>query len=441
MVRRFIVWVFLAVLVSVAFANAQNLPDAPTPQGNVPKPRPAPTVEAPDPNSADPQGADPQQNAPQQSDSQKNDSAQQPAVNEQPPQPSPEVKTVPRGTAPQASGSDRDKLFTLVKPVNFVLVPVTVKDGSGHLVPSLGREYFKVYENGKLQKINFFSIDPFPISAAILIDVGMADIALKKVAETFPALVGAFSNFDEVAVYSFGNTVKKQQDYLAAQSEKITAALRNSGAIQGRGSGPMVLNPMTAGPSVNGLPADPANPISPTTSRPHEPSRVLNDAVLRAALDLGKRDRTRRKIIFVVSDGREDGSTASYADVLKVLLSNEVSLYAVAVDQGAIPVYEKLSKIRIPGQGYGNILPKYATATGGEVFPELTRAAIEQTYALITEQARNQYTIGYNAAVATSGTYRSIDVHVVMPGLKVRARDGYYPLPPSPQQTQEAPKP
>jgi VWFA-related protein len=164
-----------------------------------------------------------------------------------------------------------------------------------------------------------------------------------------------------------------------------------------------------------------------------EPSRVLNDAVLRAAVDLGRRDRTRRKIIFIISDGREQGSVANYSDVLKVLLSQDVSVYGVAVDVAAMPVYDKLNKIRLPRQGYGNILPKYAAATGGEIFAELSRDAIEQTYARITEVARNQYTIGYNAAPATSSTYRTIEVRVNRPGLKVHARDGYYPLPPSRQ--------
>jgi VWFA-related protein len=191
-------------------------------------------------------------------------------------------------------------------------------------------------------------------------------------------------------------------------------------------------SPMTAGPSVNGRPADPANPAPYARSRLNdEPSRVLNDAILRAAVDLSRRDRQRRKIIFVVSDGREQGSTASYSDVLKVLLSNEVAVYAVAVDAAAIPGYKQLGRIRFPRQGTGNILPKYSSATGGETYPEFTQSAIENAYAEVTEQARNQYTLGYTSPVSAAGTYRSIEVRVNQSGLKVYARDGYYPVPPS----------
>lgn len=416
--------------------NQQQLPDSPKPQADRPSfPTPNPTVPSrpvPSPNDSTPT----QQLPPSVAE----DAGGQPtAAPDQPNQSStqPEIRTVQQGRATSGDTPSREQLFTLTKEVNFVFVPVTVKDGSGRLVAGLTMQNFSIYENDQKQRIMYFTSDPFPISAAVVLDVGMADVALKRVAETFGALSGAFSQFDEVSIYSYGNTVKQQQDFVGALSDKVSLALRKSGEIQGRGSGPMVADsPLTAGPSVNGRPFDPSTPNPVTRTRSDEPSRVLNDAILRAALDLSKRDRTRRKVIFVISDGREQGSTASYADVLKVLLSNEVSVYAIAVDAAAIPGYNKLNKIRLPRQGYSNILPKYASATGGEVFTEFTQRAIEQAYAGVTEQARNQYTIGYTSptSVAAPGTYRSIEVRVSRPGLKVVARDGYYPLPTSRRQ-------
>jgi len=416
MFPRTLMLALLTPVLTAGMALAQELPDAPKPQGNVPPPKtapaPAPPTEAPAPDTAAPPAAD----------------TQQPAA------PSPAVSTVPAGSVPNAAGSDREKLFTLTKLVNFVMVPVSIKDTSGHLVAGLTHDNFSIYEDGRKQDVRFFTSDPFPISAAVLIDVGMADVALKKVVETFPSLVGAFSAYDEVGIYTYGNTVKMQQDYVAAQSDRVAIALRHAGEIPGRGSGPMIADsPMTAGASVNGRPVDPSQPVSPLTRnmRYDEPSRVLNDAILRAALDLSRRDRARRRIIFILSDGREQGSIASYSDVLKVLLSNEVSVYAIAVDVSAIPGYNKLAKVRLPRQGYSNVLPKYAAATGGEVFAELAQASIEKAYANVTEVSRNQYTIGYNAASTASAGYRGIEVRVNRPGLKVYARDGYYPLPPA----------
>ncbi|PYX77612.1 MAG: VWA domain-containing protein, partial [Acidobacteria bacterium] len=137
-----------------------------------------------------------------------------------------------------------------------------------------------------------------------------------------------------------------------------------------------------------------------------------------------------RKIVFVISDGREEGSEAGYSDVLKVLLTNDVSVYALAVDAAAIPGYRTLGSIHIPLFGYGNILGKYVSATGGESFAEFTRDSIESAYARVTEQARNQYTLGYTTRETAASDYRSIEVKVHRPSLEVHAKDGYYPLPP-----------
>ncbi len=204
--------------------------------------------------------------------------------------------------------------------------------------------------------------------------------------------------------------------------------------IEGLPSGPAVNdNPMTIGPSVNGRQfPDTGRSIPSMENRAYPESAVLNDAILQASVDLGHRDPTRRRILFIISDGREKGSTASYDDVKKVLLTNNITVFAVGADTAAIPLYDKLSRIRLPRQGYGNILPKYASATGGEVLAEFTRSAIENAYASLTEQARNQYTLGYYSnAPRSSMAYRSIDIRVNRPKLKVYARDGYYPVPPA----------
>ena len=69
------------------------------------------------------------------------------------------------------------------------------------------------YEDGVQQKITLFTSDPFPLSAAVVIDQGMSDITLKKVNQTFSALDGSFGPFDEVAVFTYGNTVNQRSDF------------------------------------------------------------------------------------------------------------------------------------------------------------------------------------------------------------------------------------
>jgi VWFA-related protein len=345
----------------------------------------------------------------------------------------PPVKTVPAGSVPKDADTGQDVGYTIKVTANLVLVPVTIKDNNGRLVAGLQSKDFSILENGTKQPLKFFTSDPFALSAAVVIDTGMPDVGLKKVQETLSALQGAFSQFDEVAIYTYSSTVGRVSDFTSIGNQ-LTAVLNEVKQYSGANNGPPVtsgpLGPQ--GPTINGRPVDyPVNPVS----TPPKIAHVLNDAILLAARDLAKRDRQRRKIIFVISDGREIGSTASYKDTLKVLLTQNITLYGVGVEGAAIPIYDRLQRIHIPKtgalMGYSDILPKYVSATGGgTVFSELTPADIERAYANAIGDARNQYTLGYSPKAGIGG-YRQIEVRVRNRGsdLKIYARDGYYPLP------------
>jgi len=350
-----------------------------------------------------------------------------------PPPPMPPIKTVPAGSVPRDADTGEDVGFTIKTITNLVLVPVMVKDNDGRLVGGLESKDFSVLENGQRQPLKFFTSDPFSLSAAVIIDTGMPDVGLKKVQETLSALQGAFSQFDEVAIYTYSSTVGRVSDF-GGVGNHLTAVLNEIKQYSGANNGPPVtsgpLGPQ--GPVINGRPVDyPVDPVS----TPPKVAHVLNDAILMAARDLAKRDRARRKIIFVISDGRELGSSASYKDTLKVLLTQNITMYAVGVEGAAIPIYDRLQRIHLPKtnalMGYSDILPKYVAATGGgTVYGELTQADIERAYANAIGDARNQYTLGYSPKAGIGG-YRQIEVKVLHHGsdLKVYARDGYYPLP------------
>jgi VWFA-related protein len=328
-------------------------------------------------------------------------------------------------------------LYKITTNVNQVMVPVMVKDDSGHLVGGLLPKDFSVFEDGVKQKTNFFTSDPFALSAAVIFDLGMPDSAVQKINQTLRALEAAFSQFDEVSIYTYSSTFAKVSDF-AASGRQVTATLNTLKSASGRNNGPPVtsgpLGPQ--GPIINGVPVN--SPVVPVVTAAKE-AHVLNDAILAAALDLGKRDRTRRKIIFIISDGREFGSKASYSGVLKVLLTNSIIVYAIATEGSAIPGYNKLGRLHVPGFGYSNILPKYTNATGGWLYTEFSRSAIEDTYSRALSDARNQYTLGYVARATPSTAYRQIEVKVDRPScessqrpcVSVYAKDGYYLVPPS----------
>ena len=121
---------------------------------------------------------------------------------------------MPQGGATQTPGSDFDKYsYTIRTNVNFVSVPVTVKDDSGRMVQGLTVKDFSVLEDDVPQRITFFTSDPFPLSAAIVLDLGMPDTAFAKIRNTLPALIGAFGQFYEISIFTYTNTGAKVQDF------------------------------------------------------------------------------------------------------------------------------------------------------------------------------------------------------------------------------------
>ena len=409
---------------------AQNIPDAPS------------AVQPPPPVPAFPKNQQPETKpAPNQ------DSSAQPQANQQQsdqgktaPPLMPPVETVPAGTFPrnQIDSGSSNELYKIPVSVNLVLVPVMVKDSSGRRVDGLLPRDFAVFENNKPQKLTFFSSDPIALSVAIVIDIGMPDVTVQKINQTYSALAGALSPYDEAALYTFSSTVSQVADF-TGNSDKLTAALNGLKLVRGGNGPPVLTGPMAAGPpTVNGAPV--GGPTIQPVNTPEREDHVLNDAILRAALDLSKRERTRRKVILVISNGRELGSKASYRDVLRVLETRDIQVKAVVVDTGSLPLFRQVDKIHLPdkegsdvpfvrGQGYSDILPKYSYATGGgDVLHELSRNAIEDAYAQITSETRNQYTLGYAPKpTAGSSAYRSIEVRVDYKHLKISAKDGYYP--------------
>lgn len=423
----------IAAVLSAQQQKPEDIPDAPSATRPIPPPpAPSPRGEAQGENQPDSSAPDASgtgvttgsQELPRSPNDVPGQNTGQPA-----PPPMPPIKTVPAGSVPKDQESG-EELYKISATVNLVLVPVTVKDADGRMVNGLQPKDFNVLENGQKQTLKFFTSDPFALSAAVIFDLGMPDVAVRKVQQTLSALQGAFSQFDEVAIYTYSTTAGRVADFTSV-GKQLTNTLNQVKSYSGTNNGPPVtsgpLGPQ--GPMINGNPID--APIAPVSTPPRV-AHVMNDAILMAARDLSKRERTRRKIIFVISDGRELGSTASFKDTLKVLQTQQITVYAVGLEGAAIPVYDRLQRVHIPKTrallGYSDILPKYVSATGGgNVYNELTAADIERAYNAAIGDSRNQYTLGYSSKGI--GGYREIEVTVRRPGVKVYARQGYYPLP------------
>ncbi|HWZ54452.1 MAG TPA: VWA domain-containing protein [Verrucomicrobiae bacterium] len=313
---------------------------------------------------------------------------------------------------------DQDSRAKIVETVSLVVVPVTVKNSAGELVTDLERGDFRVFEDGIEQPIAVFSADAVPLSAAILIDDDLKTSTAEKVQKTLETLAGAFAATDEVSLWRFDEVPEQVSEDFIGDNDKLLTSLKHvdlSSSFPGSGS-----YTMTAGPRVNT--AQPPGPATiPAEAQGHPNTKHIDDAIYAAAEQLQDRPHDRRRIIFLISDGQNaKNNTHKFDETKKLLLSQDISVYAVGVGEANLN-----RGITFLGN---NVLAKYAHATGGDIFyGGVSREHLEELYARVSEQARNQYTIAYSGAhTDRTKEYHTIEVRVRRPGLSLLTRDGYY---------------
>jgi VWFA-related protein len=357
---------------------------------------------------------------------------------------------VPSSLAPSNQGKDQiqtappemptagegvSAITTLVKQTTFVEVPVTVKDSKGKLVPGLTYRDFKVFENNTRVPLAVFTTDSFPLSIAFVIDQSLTSDVMAKVNNSLGAIQGALTSYDEAAVFTYSHMTQERTGFTGAQSARLPAVLALAKA-----TGSEMLVPINSGPfagcsiTQNGNCVDPnvqkggsAGGSAGWTMIPKE-IHTLNDAILAAAKELSTRPQERRRVIYVISDGKEYGSKATYKEVLRYLQTNKTAVYGTLVGDSARWGEGYISRLHLPFTMYDNLLAKYIMATGGSPDFETGVNGIERSYAKIAEEARNQYTLGYYShQPVIDGKFRKIEVRIERPGFEVTAKTGYYP--------------
>ena len=343
-------------------------------------------------------------------------------------------------TAPDlpAGGQGAAAVTTFRTQSNFVEVPFTIKDAKNQLVPGVSWREVRVYENGLRQRLSIFTVDPFPLSVALVIDQSLTFDEMTKVNNSLAALQGAFTPYDEIAVFTYNNGPRERTTFTAAQSARLSAVLEQS-KVTGRdpvfySSGPLSQNVnINNGAESNMMPlVNPSHGTSQsnTINVPRD-VHTLNDAILAAGKSLSKAGKGRRRLIYVISDGKEYGSTAKTKDVIKYLQTNRIAVYGTLVH--TLPQIKGeafLDRFHLPFEMRDNILPIYAAATGGQIDPEFRQRGIESSFARIAEQVRTQYTLGYYTHEPfIDERYRKLEVKVMRPNLTVISKQGYYPTP------------
>jgi len=273
--------------------------------------------------------------------------------------------------------------FRISVDVDLVVLHATVTDRQGGFVSDVKERGFEIYEDGVAQRIRLFRNEDVPVTVGLVVD--HSSTMWPKLAEVSAAartFVRSSNPQDEMFVVNF--------------NEKVSLGL--PGTIRFTDNTAELQQAIGAGPA--------------------EGQTALYDAIAKALEELqaGSRDK---KVLIVVSDGGDNASTHSLAQVMKLAAQSSAVIYTVGIfDQG--------DPDRNPG-----VLKHLAQATGGEAFFPGEIGEVVAICERIARDIRHQYTIGYVPSNVThTGAYRTIRVVARAEDhdkLSVRTRTGYIP--------------
>src|SRR5579872_1202962 len=363
---RVLVLLFLPLLAAPAWrhqaaaqvANAASQPSAATEQ---PHGQPA---QGPSPQSQDPQT--------QNQKTQGQSSHGQPSQ----PQQNPGEQTQDQGQASSDNG-----VFVFTKEVEEVVLHATATDDKNHLITTLDKSAFDVFENNQPQTITSFRHEDVPVAMGIVIDnSGSMREKRDKVNKAAINLVRSSNPQDQVFVVNFNDEYYLDQAF-TNDINKLREALEK---VEARGG------------------------------------TALYDAIVASSDYMKKNARLQKKVLFVVTDGEDNASRESLEEAVRRLQEeNGPTVYAIG-----LLGEEKARRAR-------RALETIAQRTGGIAFLPRTLDEVDQISSSVAHDIRNQYTIGYKPTTPKSaGGYRAIRVEAKAKGygkLTVRTRSGYYP--------------
>jgi VWFA-related protein len=268
----------------------------------------------------------------------------------------------------------------------LVLIPVAVTDSLNRFVLGLQKEDFHLFEDTVEQKVAHFSGEDVPLSVGLVFDEsGSMDYKLR----TSQAAVGQFLKTmnadDEAFLVEFSDNAKLSVGFTADTGE-IQDALKKA--------------------KPGGLTA-------------------MLDAIHLAVREM-KKARNSRKTIVVISDGGDNHSQYTSAEIESLVREADVQIYAMGVFEPTLPFGLRPEEVSGP-----RLLSEIATQTGGRAFSATLTSDLPSVAARIAVELRNQYVLGYYPKNQTKdGKYRHVEVKLAQPRgvspLKAHWRLGYY---------------
>jgi VWFA-related protein len=346
--------------------------------------------------------------------------------------PSGPITPQPGKPAPQAPQNQ-----SIQVKVDLVNTPVVATDGSGKLVVDLIESDFRVYDNGVEQKIEDFGMGGAPLSVAIVVE------SSSRVEALLPEIRRTGILFTQEVLGANGDaTVIGYDD----QVERLLGFTSDHDAIE------RTITHLQEGTS----------------------GARLYDALSEAVGMLRARPATRRRVIVVMGEAVDTGSEEKLGEVLREAQLANITIYSVGLsttaamlrgpaESGGPPPATPPGTFGLPpfpgsvqtptteAQRAGNInllalatwivqhvtasvhghpLDVATVATGGLYQPTFHDRDIETAIGRIGGELHAQYTLTYRPEGTQPTGYHEIKVTVDRPGVKVRARPGYYLSPP-----------
>ena len=291
-----------------------------------------------------------------------------------------------------------DPIFMLdVKVVNVL---ATVKDRNGRLLSDLSKNEFVLSEDGVRQDIQYFAHQTdLPLTIGLLIDTSGSQQMLipdeRRAGMLFFQSV-LRPKTDLAFLMTFDRNVELLQDY--------TASLR----LLERGLGELEVEVPTGGFHPN------------PTGHKKQTSTALHDALYLAADEMF-RNQVGRKAVVIISDGVDYGSKVKLRTAIEAARRADIVVYTIEYFDRS---FHGLMSF---GSG-GGTLKRMSEQTGGTFFRVSRGNRLADIFRRIEEEMRSQYSIGYSPKRGLDRAgFRKIALKSSRKGVKVQARDGYYP--------------
>ena len=282
--------------------------------------------------------------------------------------------------------------------VNLVNVVVSVLNRREKFVTDLDRSNFKVFEDNKEQKVDFFSRETdLPLRIGLLLDTSnsIRDRLKFEQEAAFDFLFNVIRRGkDQAFLMIFDNEPDLIQDY----TDDLDT-LRETIQRQRAGGGTALYDAIY---------------------------RACGTELFRAPLPAGENKELRR-LLVVISDGEDTmNSDHPLSEAIEMCQRAEAAIYTISTSTDWMSITGSTPKKYHKEKG-DKVLESIADETGGRAFFPYRVDDLGRSFEDIGDELRSQYSLAYVPINRNlDGKFREVRIQVDRKGLSVRSRKGYF---------------